>query len=275
MEDALFIKVTTMAQHMRRRALDMALIAGGGGVHLGPALSMIDILATLYGSVMKFDVNNPESETRDRFILSKGHGGLGLYTVLTEVGFMTSEDANSFQQNGSAFTTHPIINRQKGIEFSNGSLGMGLGLGIGVALALKKKNLSSRVFIMLGDGECNEGSVWEGVLAAPHFKLDNLTVVIDRNGLQQSGLTSELMDTKDMAEKWRAFGWDALDVDGHDVQKLYDSFTSPMIPHTPRAIIAHTIKGKGYAFCENNPSWHHGVLTKTQYETAIAESEGK
>ena len=262
------------AERIRRRCLDLALAAGSAGAHLGAALSIAEILAVLYGGVLRYDPKRPQWPERDRFILSKGHAGLGLYAALAEAGLISEEELATFQKPGSDFTTHPTMNRPHGSEFSTGSLGMGLGLGVGLALALKKKNLPTRVFVLLGDGECDEGSVWEAMTAAAHFKLDHLTAIIDRNRLQQSGPVSEQMETGDLRRKGEAFGWDAVDVDGHNVAALVEAFCKEPILGLPRLVVAQTVKGKGFAFCENNPAWHHGVLTQAQYDAALNEGKG-
>ena len=159
----------------------------------------------------------------------------------------------------------------KGIEFTNGSLGMGLSVGIGVALAGKRRNSKYKVYVLIGDGECNEGSIWEAAMAASQFKLDNLVAIIDKNNFQLGGCNSDVMSVGDLAAKWRSFGWDVVEVDGHSVGELYDAFNRTNTPERPGAIIANTIKGKGVSFAENNSAWHHAVLTKSQYETAITE----
>ena len=259
------------AKRMRKNALDMALAAGADSSHFGGGLSIIEITATLYGAIMKYDRNNPLWSERDRFILSKGHGVLGYYTALVEAGFIPVEDLLTFEKTGSYLLGHPVINREKGIEFSNGSLGMGLSLGIGVALAGKKRNSKYKVFVLMGDGECNEGSVWEAALAAVQFKLDNLVAIIDRNNFQQTGSNSDIMSVGDLASKWRSFGWEVMEVDGHNVGELYDAFHREAVPQKPFAVVAKTIKGKGFSFSENNNAWHHAVLTKSQYDIAIAE----
>ena len=220
---------------------------------------------------MKLDPNDPQWPGRDRFILSKGHGVLGYYTALAEIGYIPQQDLLTFEQKGTYLHGHPVINRGKGIEFSNGSLGMGLSLGIGVAVAGKKRGADYRVFVLLGDGECNEGSVWEAAMAAPHLKLDNLVAVVDRNRFQQTGANEEIMRLGDAAEKWRCFGWETFEVDGHNIEELLDVLSRPLVKDTPRAVIAHTIKGKGFSFSENNNAWHHAPLSHAQYDEAIAE----
>ncbi len=264
-------KIEQMSRRMRKNALDMALAAGENSSHFGSGFSIIEIIATLYGAIMKYDRNNPKWSQRDRFILSKGHGVLGYYAALAEAGFVPVEDLPTFGKTGSYLVGHPVINREKGIEFSNGSLGMGLSLGIGVALAGRKRNNKYKVYILIGDGECNEGSVWEAAMAASQYKLDNLTVIIDKNNFQLGGPNSEIMSVGDLTLKWRSFGWDAVEVDGHNVGELYDAFNRVNIPEVPVVIVATTIKGKGVSFAENNAAWHHAALGKSQYETAIAE----
>lgn len=258
-----------MAARMRRTILDTAVNAGARSAHMGGALSMVDILATLYGAVMKYRANEPEWPGRDRFILSKGHACLGYYAALSELGVFPAADLMTFEQTGGYLWGHPVINRARGIEFSNGSLGMGLSLGIGVALAARKRGDDTRVFVVLGDGECNEGSVWEAAMAATHFGLSNLTAIIDRNGLQQTGTNDQIMRTGDMAQKWAGFGWDTIEVDGHDVGQLLPALTRRS--NGPTAIVARTVKGKGVSFMENNNDWHHNVLTRAQYDSAVAE----
>lgn len=261
------------AYNMRKNALDTALTAGKLSTHFGGGLSIIDITATLYGAVMKLDPLNPTWEERDRFILSKGHGVIGYYTALAERGFIAKEELKSFERTGSALLGHPVMNRSKGIEFTNGSLGMGLSLGIGVALAGKLAKNDYTVYVLLGDGECNEGSVWEAAMSAPQFKLDNLVAIIDRNNFQLGGRNEEVIDLLDLRAKWASFGWDAVEVDGHDLSQLYDAFTQPVSPDRPRCIVANTVKGKGVSFAENNNDWHHAVLTQNQYDQAILDIE--
>ena len=265
-------KITQMARHMRINLLKMALAVGGNS-HIGGGLSIIDITATLFGAVMSIDSQDPKSNIRDRFILSKGHGILGYYTALAEVGYISEDMLMQFEKTDSPLMGHPVMNRNIGIEFSTGSLGMGLSLGIGVALGFKKKAKTNKVFVLLGDGECNEGSVWEGFLSAAHFKLDNLTIIIDRNTLQQTGANQDIMNLGDMGQKLSTFGWNVKEVNGHKISELYDAFTNRLADERPQAIIAHTIKGKGLRIAENNNDWHHAQLTQIQFQTAIHELE--
>ena len=260
-----------ISKRMKYHLLDTALAAGASSSHFGGGLSIIDITATLYGAIMKIDSNNPEWCDRDRFILSKGHGVLGYYTALVEAGFIPKEDLMSFEKNRFLPLGHPVKNRAKGIEFSNGSLGMGLALGIGVALSGKRRKSAFDVFVLMGDGECNEGAVWEAALAGPQYKLDNLFAIVDRNNYQQTGFNADIMSVGDLESKWKSFGWHVKSVDGHNVEELYDAFTAEKKQNKPIAIIAHTIKGKGFSFSENNNDWHHAPLTKSLYEVAINE----
>lgn len=268
-------KIERMSRRMRKNALDMALAAGANSSHFGSGLSIIEITATLFGAIMRYDRGNPLWSGRDRFILSKGHGVLGYYTALAEAGFVPVEDLLTFEKTESYLVGHPVINKEKGIEFSNGSLGMGLSLGIGVALAGRKRNNNYKVYVLMGDGECNEGSVWEAAMAAAHFKLDNLVAIIDKNNFQLGGPNKEIMDVGDLAAKWRSFGWDAQEVNGHDVGELYDAFSKANTPGVPALIVANTIKGKGVSFAENNNAWHHAALSKLQYELAVTELNKK
>jgi transketolase len=269
--EEIIMEIEEMAGRMRKNALDMALAAGASSSHFGSGLSIIEITATLYGAIMRYDRKDPEWSERDRFILSKGHGVLGYYTALAEAGYVPVEDLATFEKTGSCLVGHPVINRGKGIEFSNGSLGMGLSLGIGVAIAGRRRDSSYRVYVLMGDGECNEGSVWEAAMAAAHFKLDNLVAVIDRNNFQLGGANSEVMSVGDLGAKWRSFGWDTLEVGGHNIGELYDAFIRPNAPDRPYAVIARTVKGKGVSFAENNNAWHHAPLSRAQYDVAIGE----
>jgi transketolase len=263
-------RIRQMAARMRRRILDVAF-ACNQSAHLGGGLSMVEIMATLYGAVLHFDVRDPSAEDRDRFILSKGHGVLGLFSALNAVGFISDEVFATFETNESDLIAHPVMNLPLGIESSNGSLGHGLSMGVGLALAARKKGRAHRVFVLLGDGECNEGTVWEAAMSGAHFKLDNLVAIVDNNRLQSDGRNDVVMDTGDLAERWAGFGWNVCDVDGHSIPALYDAFTSRHVPGKPKAVVARTVKGKGVSFMENNNDWHHNRLTKVHYEQALQE----
>ena len=263
------VNIKKLAKEMRKNILKLALAAGASSSHFGGSLSTVEILATLYNSVLKFDVSNPLWQDRDRFILSKGHACLGYYSILCEKGYFTKEDLNLFEKNGSFLLGHPVINKNKGIEFSNGSLGMGLSLGIGVAIAAKKNKKNYRVFVLIGDGECNEGSVWEASMSASHFKLNNLTAILDKNNLQQTGSNEEIMSTNKLGDKWRSFNWEVREVDGHNITQILEAFN--YVSEKPKLILANTIKGKGFSFSENNNDWHHKIMTKKQYDDALKE----
>jgi len=272
MQETIISTIEKMALNMRKRALKMALSAGTNGSHLGPGLSVMEIIASLYGGVMKLDPKNPKWEKRDRFIVSKAHCVLAYYTALAQVGYIPAEDLDTFESNGGYLPGHPVMNEDKGIEFSGGSLGMGLSLGIGVALSAKKKGLSYSTYVLLGDGECNEGSVWEAAMSAAHFNVDNLIAIVDCNKLQYDGPTCDILNMAEFKAKWRSFGWETVEIDGHCVPDIYDVLKNrKLAAGKPYAVIAHTVKGKGVSFMENNKDWHHSRLTKDLYDKAIAE----
>jgi transketolase len=263
-------KINNMAERMRRRILDVSYSCNASA-HLGGGLSIVEITATLYGAVLRYDAKNTAWEDRDRFILSKGHGVLGFYSALLEAGIISEEIFASFQTNESDLVAHPVMNISLGIESSNGSLGQGLSMGVGLALAAKRKNMKHKVYVLLGNGECNEGSIWEAVMSAAHFKLDNLIAIVDNNCFQSDGKSETIMDCGDFSDKWRSFGWSVCSVDGHNVSELYDAFIEGNMKDKPKAVIAHTIKGKGVSFMENNNEWHHNRLTKVLYDQALQE----
>jgi len=210
--------------NMRKNALDMSLVAKEHAVHFGGGMSVIDILAVLYCKILKLDIDNPHWEERDRFILSKGHGAIGLYSALIEKGYISNVEKNCFEQDSSYLMGHPIQNIKKGIEFTNGSLGMGLGLGIGTAIACKKKGINNKIFVLVGDGEMNEGSIWESIMFAPNYKLDNLYLIIDNNHMQLGGTTNEVLCNNSLKDKLEIFGWDSYEIDGHNIKDLYTFF---------------------------------------------------
>ena len=260
-----------LAQRMRLRALEMAYASGKNGAHLGGGLSAIEIFASLYGSVMKFDVSNPFNENRDRLVVSKGHCVLAYYTALNAMGFMSNEELLKFEVNGEHLHGHATRELEKGIEFSGGSLSMGMSFAVGEALACKFKHLSSRVFVIVGDGECDEGLIWESAMAAANYKLSNLVVIVDQNQLQYDGYTSDVMNQISLADKFAAFGFDVEEVDGHECSQLITALDKKS--DKPRCVIAKTIKGKGVSFMEGKREWHHGSINKEQYELAIKEVE--
>jgi transketolase len=268
-------KINNFALNSRKNILDMALAAGASSSHFGGALSMVEVVSTLFASQMKIDNNNPNYEDRDRFILSKGHACLVYYAALCEIGHLKKSELETFEKNDSNLLGHPVLNKDLGIDFSTGSLGMGLSLGIGVAIACKKKGKNYKVYVVIGDGECNEGSVWEAAMAASNFNLDNLHVIIDNNGFQQTGSNKEIMNSDSLVEKWKSFGWETTELDGHNVSELFNYFEVSKKIKKPKALIAKTIKGKGFSFSENNNDWHHSILTKSLYEKALNEINQK
>jgi len=240
--------------------------------HVGSCLSIADILYTLYFRTLQVDPCEPLKADRDRFILSKGHGSAALYATLAEKGFFPRDNLDRFYVNGGLLPGHLDMLAVPGVEASAGSLGHGLSIGVGMAVANRQSHNPGRVFVLLGDGECNEGSVWEGVMLAGTMQLPNLTAIIDYNKLQSFGRTNEVINQANMAERWRAFGWDTCEVDGHDTEALEKVFSAPQ--NGPRAVIAHTVKGKGVSFMEDRLEWHYKSPNDEQYEQAIKELEG-
>lgn len=261
--------VEKMAYRMRLRALRMAHDAGKNGAHLGGGLSCIEILATLY-SYANINPQNVKNRDHDRILISKAHCVLAYYAALYEKGFLTEEDIKTFEQDGSDFPGHPLKNIDYGIEYAGGSLGMALSVGIGMAYAAKQEKSNRRVYVLLGDGECEEGSIWEGIISASHFNLNNLCVIIDRNRLQYDGTTEEIGGLGNFKEKMKAFDWQVEEIDGHNVSALLEAFEN-INADKPKMVIADTIKGKGVSFMENNKKWHHSTLSDKQYEEAVAE----
>jgi transketolase len=270
MQDEIEKKIKIFSSKIRKKILDLSFYAGSSSSHFGGALSSADIVATLFSSVMKFDKKNFIDENRDRFILSKGHGCMVYYAALNILGIVSEEQLKTFEKDQTDLPGHPVKNNNLGIDFSTGSLGMGLSLGIGVAIALKRKKLNNRVFVLLGDGECNEGSVWESALSAPNLGLNNLTVIIDHNNFQQTGSNKEIMNLDSLEKKWSSFNWKTQNIDGHNLEEIYSAVKDEE-KDLPKAIIANTIKGKGFSFSENNNDWHHKIMTKSNYEEALKE----
>lgn len=265
--------IEQMAARMRKRILEMSLRCEGP-THLGGGLSIVEIMATLYGGVMNFNPYNPHWEERDRFILSKGHGVLGLYTALVEAQIITEEVFEQFKKDDSPLIAHPVMNLDLGIEASNGSLGQGLSLAVGMAIAARKKKASHRMYVLMGDGECNEGSVWEAAMSAAQFKLGNIVAFVDNNGFQSDGSTEDIITSLSLASKWRSFGWNVCEVEGHDVGAIVDALSRNLADDQPNCLVAKTIKGKGIGFMESNNEWHHNRLTQAMFDRAMAELTG-
>ncbi|MDQ0900889.1 MULTISPECIES: transketolase [unclassified Paenibacillus] len=249
----------------------LKMIHGAKTGHTGGSLSNTDILTALYYKIMKIDQQNSKWAERDRFIASKGHSVESLWCILADLGFFPKEELETFSQFGTRLIGHPN-NKVPGIEMNTGALGHGLAISVGMALAAKRDGKSYRVFCLMGDGEQAEGSVWEAAMAGPHFKLDNLVGIIDRNRLQISGSTEEVMGLEPLEEKWAAFGWNVVSIDGNDMESLVEAFGAvPTVPGKPTLVMANTVKGKGVSFAENNPAWHHHVPNDTQLSQALAE----
>lgn len=235
--------------------------------HIGSALSVADIIASLYGRVLR--INTPSDPDRDRFILSKGHAALALYAALALRGFISGEQLNTFCSDGSLLGVHPE-HALEGVDFCSGSLGHGLSYGAGAALAARLQQSSRRVFVLMSDAECNEGSVWEAAMFAAHHGLGNLTAIIDLNGQQALGYTKDVCRITNMTERWRSFGWDADEIDGHDV----DALAERLQHHTgecPQMLVARTTFGKGVSFMQSQIKWHYLPMTEDEYRQAVTE----
>jgi transketolase len=242
--------------------------------HIGPILSCIDILTVLFFPILNIDPKNPGKNDRDKFILSKGHAALALYAVLAERGFCDREALKKFGADGSGLGGHPDKNCLPGVEISTGSLGHGLSVGAGISWLAKKENRPNRVFVLLGDGECNEGSIWESAMFSGHHQLDNLVAIIDNNHLQGFGFTDNVLKMDNFAAKWSSFGWAVKEADGHNVKHLAEVFRSlPFEPGKPCLLIANTIKGKGVSDLENKLESHYLTLSEEQFKRAIKELE--
>jgi transketolase len=260
---------------LRRHLVRMVKVDGRG--HIGPALSLFEILRVLYDDVMTYDPKNPAWEERDRCILSKGHGCIALFSLLADKGFFPAEEFDRFCRKDSILGGHPEYRKVPGVEASTGALGHGLPIGIGHALAARMQKRDSRVFVIMGDGETNEGSVWEAAMCAGKHKLSNLTVIIDYNKIQSAGYVRDIQSMEPFADKWRAFNFAVAEVDGHDVKALQQAFAKIKLEtDKPTALICHTVKGKGFSFAENEPKWHHqsgikpDVLAQMEHELQTA-----
>lgn len=258
-----------MAREIRKNALKMVHRAKAS--HIGSALSIVDILAVLYGNVMRHDPFNPMSQTRDRFILSKGHACVAVYATLAEVGYISHDDLLTYGQDFSWLMNH-ISHKVSGVEFSTGALGHGLPFAVGKALAAKSRGQTWRTYVLLGDGEMDEGSNWEALMFASHNKLTNLVAVIDYNNLQSLTTVAETLSLEPLYDKLTAFGWDVSDVNGHDHERLEEELHKTHA-HKPRVIIAHTIKGRGVSFMENQVEWHYKNPTDAELDAALKELE--
>ncbi|MDR7498081.1 MAG: transketolase [Armatimonadota bacterium] len=261
------------AREFRKTILRMITQAGSG--HPGGSLSAIDILTALYFHHLRVDPARPQWPDRDRFVLSKGHGCPAWYVVLAARGYFDPSHLWTLRRIGSPLQGHPDMTRTPGVDMSTGSLGMGFSAAIGMALAGKRDGRPYRVYAMLGDGECQEGAVWEAAMFAAHQGLDNLTAIVDRNGLQQTGRTEERVRLDPLAEKWRAFGWEAQEIDGHDMAAIVGALGRARAgTGRPEVIVAHTVKGKGVSFVEGVVGFHGKALTEDELARALAELDG-
>lgn len=268
------INYNKTAKEIRKKILKM--IYNSQSSHIGAALSCVDILTILYFKILKINPANPWSPNRDRFILSKGHAASALYAALSKRGFFAEKTLNEYCKDGSKLPGHSTMHCVPGVEVSTGSLGHGLSIGVGIALAARHDKRNYRTFVLLSDGECNEGSLWEAVMFAAHHKLDNLIAIVDCNKLQAFGKTKEVINLEPLADKWRTFGWSVKEIDGHKLNKIEVCLKQiPFKKGKPSAIIANTIKGKGVSFMENSIAWHYKSPTQEQYKRAIKEINAK
>jgi transketolase len=258
-----------IAAHLRGQVILMSHRAGTP--HLGSALSCIDLLVAAYWTALRIDPKAASDPNRDRFILSKGHAASALYAVLAERGFFGRELIDNFAQHGAALAEQPSPGCAPGVELATGSLGHGLPVSLGLALAAKIQKRDYRIVTLMSDGECNEGTVWEAALLAPALRIGNLTIMVDFNKWQATGRSQEVTSIAPLGAKWKAFGWEAEEIDGHDMETIVARLNEPPANGTPRAIVAHTVKGKGVSFMEDDNNWHYRIPKAAEVETAFAE----
>ncbi|RJW48997.1 transketolase [Clostridiales bacterium TF09-2AC] len=263
-------RLNQMARKIRK---DIVVSVGiGVAGHIGGSCSAADIVTALYFYKMRHNPANPAMRDRDRFLLSKGHVAILQYAALAEAGYFPVEDLKTTKEIGSYLQGHPDVLKTPGIEAGTGSLGQGVSIGLGMALGLKADGLSSRVYVLCGDGEMAEGQIWEAAMAAAVYKVDNLVVILDENGLQATGSTEERFNTKPLPDKWRSFNWNVMEINGHDMEEIVSALDmADFAKDRPTVIIAHTVKGKGISFAEHVVSFHNGILTEENYQKAIAE----
>lgn len=277
MSDRELQDLQSLAGEIRETAMEM--ISDAGSSHIGGVFSAAEILSVLYGDVLRVRPEEPDWPERDRFIMSKGHACAGLYATLALRGFMPEERLSEFYVDGGSLAGHATHKGVPGVEVSTGSLGHGLALGVGLAEGARRTHSDPwRVYVLLSDGECDEGSTWEAALRAPEWNLGNLTAIVDYNKIQSLGRVEEVLDLEPFAEKWSSFGWDVHEVDGHDVSELkqvLEDQSTPSAPGRPRCVIAHTVKGKGVSFMEDDLLWHYRSPQDEEYERALAELQGE
>ncbi len=263
-----------IANNLRRNVIKMVANANSG--HIGGALSAAEILTALYFKEMNISLDNIKDLERDKFVLSKGHASAGLFAILHEIGVLSEEDLMTFRKIDSKLQGHPNMNYVDGVDMSTGSLGQGLSAAVGMALSYKAKDLPYRVYSMVGDGESQEGQIWEAAMAAGHYKLDNLVMFLDWNGYQIDGDITQVMNPLPLDKKFEAFNWNVINIDGHDFDQIFDALKQAReTKGRPTAIIAKTVKGKGVDFMENNYQWHGSPPNKEQFEEAMKQLEGK
>ncbi len=260
-----------LAWRIRRHGIEMTKISKGS--HIGSILSLADIVAVLYSDILQYRSDDPNWSDRDRVILSKGHAGAAIYAALAEVGFFSTEILKTHYADGSILSGHVSSKGVPGVEFSTGSLGHGLPVGAGMAMAAKQDEKTHKVYVIVGDGECDEGAVWEAALFAHQYKLDNLMCIVDHNRMQSLDFCENTLKLEPFADKWEAFGWHVVETDGHDHEDLRKSLSSWDANGKPTVVIANTVKGKGISFMENNILWHYRSPQGDEYEAAVKELE--
>lgn len=258
------LNLIDQSKYIRRRIVELAYNAGKNGAHIGGSMSVVEILVSLYSFITTY-----KGEKRDRIILSKGHAALALYSLLEYHNILTKDETDTFETNGTHFYAHAPRNIEKGIEFSGGSLSLGLSFAIGVAISCKKHQYDNRIYAIVGDGECDEGLIWESIMSASNFKLNNFTIIVDCNEVQLDGRTNEIMNLENLAKKFESFGFLTIEVNGHSTQEIITALS--ISSDKPKAIIAHTIKGKGLSFAEGSSLWHHNTITEDLLAQALSE----
>ena len=265
-------ELSSVCKAVRRDIINMTANAGSG--HPGGSLSAVELMVSVFFNHMRIDPQNPKMPERDRFVLSKGHAAPCYYAVLAERGFISRGEFQNFRQLHSILQGHPDCKKVPGVDASTGSLGQGCSIAVGMALGAKVQKQDVNVYTILGDGECQEGQIWEALMSAAHYKLDNLTVIIDNNGLQIDGSNNEVMSLGDLAAKVRAFGFEVFELDGHDLEAIEAALSARTAPGVPKCILAHTVKGKGVSFMENQAGWHGKAPNAEQRAQALKELEG-
>jgi len=264
-------ELSPICRQVRRDIITMTANAGSG--HPGGSLSAVELMTSVFFNHMRVDPQNPHDPDRDRFVLSKGHAAPCYYAVLAAKGFISRDEYANFRQLHSILQGHPDAKKVPGVDAATGSLGQGCSIAVGMALGAKVQHKDCKVYTLLGDGECQEGQIWESFMAAAHYHLDNLTIIIDNNGLQIDGTNDEVMSLGDLPAKLRAFGLDLHEIDGHDMDTIEAALSAPAVPGKPKCILAHTVKGKGVSFMENQVGWHGKAPNEEQRQQALKELE--